>query len=299
MSKEHPYLGVNWILNIFYDPCDPQPWIYIELLFPAILLAIWEYIVPSWKDVIDYTTGKSWTKHGRMNIGPDAFTPPTWSARGLRFLFFAAEHLDKFAWQFMVFELFKDAYLKWHSMVLNLGGCEVDPERVWGRSKIPSDGRPTNHEWQGGVTWITEEGNQIPFVGPRVQIDANGTGTMMVVGLFTTLLGAQLRVEQRIINIDTGEVLDFHQDPPVDPTADNKAGMVHTVYHNNGTAPVILEHQVRLMEDQSPLVWMCNGGFCSMSHTKGYAKVTGPGLPYIHLEIPDRTHTPKPYKPKS
>jgi len=58
VSKEHPYLGVNWILNIFYDPCDPQPWIYIELLFPAILLAIWEYIVPSWKDVIDYTTGK-------------------------------------------------------------------------------------------------------------------------------------------------------------------------------------------------------------------------------------------------
>jgi len=299
MSKEHPYLGVNWILNIFYNPCDGKPWIYIELLFPAILLAIWEYLQPGWKDIVQYATGKSWLKHGRVNLGPGALEQPTFASRGLRFLFAAAEHLDRFAWQFMVLELFKDTYIKWHSMVLNLGGCDPSVERTWGRSTIPSDGRPTNHEWQGGVTWITEEGNQVPFVGPRVQIDANGTGSMTVVGQFFPLIGAQLRVQQRIVRLDTGDVLDHDEDGPIDPAKTNQGSMVHAVFHNTGTEPVIIEHQVRLMEGQEPLVWLCGGGFCSMSHSKGYQKITGPGLPYVALDVPNRTHTRKPYLPKT
>src|SRR5262245_37366649 len=114
MAKLKRVVGINWIAFLFYNPCDSPAWIWLELAFPAVILGIWDYITPGWKDDIQYLTGKSWLKHGKQNIQAHELNEAKWSTKGLRWMFEAAEELDKRAWQFMVFEVAYNAWMLWH-----------------------------------------------------------------------------------------------------------------------------------------------------------------------------------------
>lgn len=283
MAKISRKVGINWIISIFYNPCDSLPWIYLEIAFPAIIFAIWEYIFPGWKDAIQYSTGKSWLKHGKQNISAAAVEEATYSGKGLRFLFEAAEELDKRAWQFMVFEVAFDAYILWHSVLKSIGPCDPDLDRISGSSKLPVDGRPTNYDWQIGPTYITQQGDLRPYLGGYITVDANHWCAWTEIDIYKNFIsGEKLRVRDRWRVVETGQILASYE-PPLDISNDKEANFTHIMYNNpTGSAQTII-HEIQLIEGQFPLVWYCSNGFCSETIGR---RGTGKRLGVLYEDVP-------------
>ena len=266
MAKIRQTPNINWIVRAFYNPCDSPAWIWIECAFPAALLAIWEYLQPGWKDIVDYASGHTWVKHGKQNIGAQALKEPTWKARGVSALFEAAEELDKRAWQIMVLELLFGAYIRWHSMVWSMGPCDTTLLAASGKSKLPIDGRPTNYDWQTGVTYFTEQGTMVPYIGQSLTVQPGAWCYWVEFSHFSAFItGQPLKVEVRIIRQDTGQpVWEYSQ---ADQDLDSNDGAEYRLFHvNKEQHPITFISEVRLLEGQFPLVWSCESGFCAMGY---------------------------------
>lgn len=293
-------VGTNWIRDLYYDPCDPDPWIFIELAFPAVIQAIWEYIQWDWEDYYEAVRGKSWQKDLKGRIRASHWQPPKWVSRGTMFLFIAEAGVQRLGWMLMVAEILADAFIRWASLIASLPKCDETINRDWGRSKSPIDGRPLNHEWQVGAAWTTEAGTMFPYVYSTFTVPARGAAYFTTFQRYASFpVGTELKVETRLVCLTDNTVL--FQAPPNDPADEqNRSSAIHGKVRNQSDSPKTYQFQVRLIEGQSPLVWNCVGDFISVSIFEAFPKVPDMSLPYVPLPQPNRrTANKRPYNRKN
>lgn len=281
-------LGANWIRKIEYDPCDPNPWIYIELAFPAIIQAIWEYIQWDWEDYIEHGTGKTWQKRAKKQVKANKWQPPKAASRGIMFLFLAEAGVQRFLWMFLVAEIAVNAFIRWSSLIMNLPECNTEIRSIWGRSESPLDGRPLHFDWQRGPAWALEEGTMFPYIQPNFVIPPGGAAMYCTFQRYANFItGEELVVKTRLVRLRDGYPID--EAPPNDPTDDNKrsSAMVGKI-KNDRDFPEEYEFQVQLGGGQFPLVWACIGDFCSLRIFEPYPAIPTISMPYTPLEQPKR-----------
>lgn len=281
-------VATNWIRDLYYDPCDPDPWIYVELAFPALIHALWEYLQWDWEDLYEGTRGTSWQKDLKGVIRGTHWQPPKVVSRGVMFLFIAEAGIQRIGWMFMVAEIVADAFIRWASLIASLPKCNEEVTSEWGRSKSPIDGRPLSHSWMVGPSWTIEAGTMGPYIGARFVIPPGGAAYYTTFQRYQPFpFGSDLVVQTRLICIDDGKVHD--EAPPNDPDSeDNKASALHGKVRNTADTPKTMEFQVKLMDGQNPLVWHCVGDFVSIRIFQRRQSLPTIGLPYIPLAQPSR-----------
>lgn len=290
-------LGTNWVRDLWYDPCDPDPWIFLELAFPAVIQAIWEYIQWDWEDLFEATTGESWQKKVKKKIKANKWQPPKAMSRGVMFLFLAEAGVQRIAWMFMVAEIVANAFIRWSTLIASLPECNEEVVSDWGRSESPIDGRPLSHDWMIGPSWAVEAGNMFPYIGARILVPAGGSVYYTTFQRYAPFpFGEELIVTTRLINEETGEPID--EAPPNDPNdPKNRSSALHGKYRNTGPIAHHVVFQVRLADGQNPLVWHCIGDFVSVRVFAPSEKLPTITLPYVPLDQPSRKHAKKrPYK---
>lgn len=291
MSKVN--LGVNWVRDLWYDPCDPDPWILLELAFPAVIQAIWEYVQWDWEDYVEVATGKPWQKHLKKKIKANKWQPPKAMSRGVLFLFIAEAGVQRLAWMFLVAEIIANAFIRWSSLLASLPECNEEVTSAWGRSESPLDGRPLNYSWMSGPEWATEAGNIFPYVPSKFTIPAGGAAYYATFQRYAAFIsGTELKVVTRLIRVHDGKVL--NSAPPNDPDdPKNRSSAMYGKVRNTDGEDRTYEFQVMLLPGQTPLVWHCVGDFVSLRIFEPSAMMPTISLPYIPLPQPDRRHTPR------
>jgi hypothetical protein len=284
-------VGTNWIRDLWYDPCDPDPWIIVELAFPALIQAIFEYVQWDWEDYVEVGTGKPWQKHFKQKIKANKWQPPKAISRGVLFLFVIESSIQRIAWMFLVAEIIANAFIRWSSLIYSLPACNAEAKRDWGRSETPLDGRPFNYDWQDGSSWVTEAGTMFPYIYPDFTVPAGGAATYATFQRYANFItGEELIVKTRIIRVRDGYPID--EAPPNDPSSkENRSSAMAGRIKNTSDQAEEYRFQVQLQGGQFPLVWACIGDFVSVSI---YDPDTNPEsliLPYIPLPQPDRRHS--------
>jgi len=292
-------LGTNWIRDLWYDPCDPDPWIFLELAFPALVHAIWDYIQWDWEDLYEGTRGKSWQKDAKNVVKAKKFQRPTAMSKGLWLLFLAEAGVQRIGWMFLVAEIVANAFIRWSSLILSLPECNEEVTSLWGRSTSPIDGRPLSHDWMVGPSWTVEAGTMFPYIGARFVIPPGGSvyyTTFQRYAVFVT--GTELIVTTQLVCIDNGTVYD--ESPPNDPNDEkNRSSALHEKVNNATENPLTMEFQVKLAEGQNPLVWNCIGDFVSIRIFEAHTNIPKITLPYLSLPQPSRrTAKPRPWNKK-
>lgn len=234
--------------------------IFAEAFLPVFLFGLWTVISPGWKDFIRMGTGRSWSHHARRYFEEVEKTEQNWLTKTGRTLGTIAAPLDRALWWCAAVEGATFIMTHWVSMAWRLNPCPAPGDSLWGKSKLPLDGRPTNYDWQTGPSFIAEEGNIVPFISPNVQIQPGETGTLMIGARFEGFLDHQpLAVDMRIVDED-GNVQDFdtydgeHYD-------DRFNGPMCYARIDGGAVHRSLRCEVRLHEGQSPLVWAAFAGY--------------------------------------
>lgn len=281
-------VATNWIRDIYYDPCDPNPWIYLELAFPALIQALWEYLQWDWEDYYEGVRGKSWQKDAKMVIRGSKFQPPKAMSRGLMFLFIAEAGIQRIGWMFLVAEIVANAFIRWSSLILSLPKCNEEVTSEWGSSRSPIDGRPLNHDWMVGPSWTIESGNMFPYIGARWNVPPGGAVYYTTFQRYANFFsGAELRVTAQIVDIDTGDVVATA--PPNDPNDPaNRSSAMHGKIRNPTAGTKRYEYQVKLDPSENPLIWHCIGDFISVRIFQANMVEEKINLPYIGLPQPSR-----------
>jgi hypothetical protein len=289
-------ISSNWIREIYFDPCDPDPWIYLELAFPALIQALWEYVQWDWEDYIEHTTGKPWQKHARNHIRNGHWQPPKAISRGVSFLFIAEAGIQRLGWMFMVAEIVANAFVRWSSLVLSLPQCNEEYASGYGRGSEPLDGRPLTHDWMTGPSWVCEAGDMFPYIGARWIVEAGGAVYYTTFQRYANFFsGEELIVNTRIIRLSDGKVM-AEGEPNVPSDPNKRSASMHGKIRNTSEVNVEYEFQVRLADGQSPLIWHCIGDFVSVRFFGKKDKTPKIYLPYISTPQPSR-RTAKPRKP--
>lgn len=286
-------VGTNWVRDLWYDPCDPNPWIFLELAFPALIQAIWEYIQWDWEDYYENIRGKSWQKDMKTVVTASKWQPPKAVSRGTMFLFLAEAGVQRIAWMFMVAEIVADAFIRWCSLIASLPECNETITSDWGSSKSPIDGRPLSRDWMIGPSWTTEAGTMFPYIGATWTVPAGGavyyTTFQRYANFFT---GKELKVITRIVDVESGNpIAEAPVNDPDDPQ--NRSSAIHGKYRNAGLLPKTFNFEVKLVDETNPLIWHCIGDFISVrifAPSEVPPKLT---LPYIPTFQPSRRHAKK------
>lgn len=293
-------ISTNWVRELYYDPCDPDPWIYLELAFPCLIQAIWGYIQWDWEDYIEHGTGKTWQKRAKQQIKGNKWQPPKAISRGVAFLFIAEAGIQRIGWMFLVAELVADAFIRWASIVANLPACNEIITSTWGRSKSPIDGRPLNWDWSPASTWTIEAGTMFPYIHAQWTVPAGGAAYYTTFQRYANFLsGAELKVSMRVVRIHDGvEVSPVTSNDPSDPLKRSVA--MHGKVRNLDDVARTYEMQVKLDGSEHPLVWHCVGDFVSLRIFERTEVMPTIGLPYVVLDQPKRRHSsPRPRKKKN
>lgn len=292
-------VGTNWIRDLYYDPCDPDPWILVELAFPAVIQALWEYLQWDWEDFYEGTRGRSWQKDGKVIITGSKWQPPKAVSRGVLFLFLAEAGVQRIAWMFMVAEIIADAFIRWASLVASLPACNVEVTSDWGRSQSPIDGRPYSTDWMTGPSWTVEAGTMFPYIGARITVPPGGAFYYTTFQRYQPFpFGDDLVVVTRLVCIDDGKVVD--EAPPNDPNdPQNRSSALTGKLQNPSNVAKTYQFEVKLADSRIPLVWHCVGDFVSLRVFNRREEAPTIGLPYIPLPQPSRrTAKPRPWDKK-
>lgn len=234
--------------------------VFAACFLPVAMWGVWTIISPGWKDFIRMGTGRSWSHHARRYFEDVEKTEQNWITKTGRTLGTIAAPLDRALWWCAVVEGVSFIVTQWVSMAWRLNPCPEPGDDLWGKSKLPIDGRPTDYEWQVGPSFVAEEGNIVPFITPVVGIRPGETGTLMIGARFESFLGGEpLAVDMRIVDED-GVVLDSDTFDGV-PYDDKFNGPMCYARINGGAVIRYLTCQVRLHEGQHPLVWAAKAGY--------------------------------------
>jgi len=286
-------LGTNWIRDLYYDPCDPNPWILVELAFPALIQAIWEYIQCDWEDYIEHGTGKSRQKRLKNQLRANKWQPPKAISKGVMFLSLAEAGIQRLGWMFLVAEIAAGAFIRWSSLVMSLPECNVEVTSTWGRSESPIDGRGLSFEWGIGPSWTLEEGTMFPYIHADFTIPAGGAAYYTTFQRYANFItGEELKVSTRLVRSSDNRVVNqADENDPADKL--RRSSALHGRLKNNTPGPVGYRFEVRLSPGQFPLVWQCIGDFCSLRIYEAHEVIHAPMLPYVALEQPRRRHAQK------
>jgi hypothetical protein len=290
-------ISTNWIRDIYYDPCDPNPWVLVELAFPALIQAIWEYIQWDWEDYIQHGTGKTWQKRAKTKLKANKWQPPSAMSRGVLFLFLVEAGVQRLGWMFMVAEIIANAFIRWASLVMSLPACNETITSTWGRSESPIDGRPLSWEWSPGSTFVCEEGTMFPYIHPRWTVPPGGSAYYTTFQRYANFFsGAELKVRTRIVRTRDGYPI--NETPWNDPSKPTeRSSALHGKIRNTADLPEEFEFQVQLADSEFPLVWHCIGDFVSVRIFEPHQQMPQLGMPYIPLDQPKR-RTAQPRKQK-
>jgi len=281
-------LGVNFIVDIWYDPCDPDPWILVEIALPCILQAIWEYLQPDWEDWIEWTTGKTWQKHLRKHINLGKWKEARWIDRFLIFLFVAEAGVQRLGWIFLVAEITANAFIRWSSIVMTLPGCDEAFNKQWGKSKTPIDGRPLNHDWSNASIFLTEQGTLLPYIQASYEIQPGDTFQYLTFQLYANYFtGEPLRVALRIREIHTGKIL-AETPMATEPPSPGHAPSIKGRFRNESDAVWLISVEVQLNSQDNPILWHCAQGFAYVAIYSHSSKQFPSALPYIGTPVPSR-----------
>jgi len=281
-------ISTNWIRDLYYDPCDPDPWIYLELAFPALIQAIWEFIQWDWEDFYEGTRGKSWQKDVKGVIKNVHWQPPKSVSNFTKFLFIAEAGVQRLGWMFMVAMITANAFIRWASLITNLPQCNETITSVWGRSTSPLDGRPYNADWMQGPVWSIEAGTMFPYVPAQFTVPPGGAAYYTTFQRYAVFVsGSELKVQTRLIEVESGAtVAESPVNDPSDP--ENRASSLHGKVKNPGPFGRSYEFQVKLADGQHPLVWQCIGDFVSLRIFDAHEGLPTISLPYLPLPQPSR-----------
>jgi len=293
-------ISTNWVRDLYFDPCDPDPWIYVELAFPCLIQALWGYVQWDWEDYIEHGTGKTWQKRAKQKLKGNKWQPPKAIARGVSFLFLVEAGIQRIGWMFLVAELVADAFIRWASIIANLPACNEEITSQWGRSESPIDGRPLYYTWAPASTWTLEAGTMFPYIHPRWTVPAGGAAYYTTFQRYANFItGAELKVKMRIVRIHDGYVID--ESPTNDPSDPLKRSVsLHGKMRNTDDIPREYEMQVQLDGSETPLVWNCVGDFVSLRVFERTERMPTIGMPYVVLDQPKRRHSsPRPRTKKN
>jgi hypothetical protein len=155
---EPPANQVNFVKKIETFFCGVQPWVMVELAFPAALSAFVTIIEPNDKMWIRYLTGGSWL-HGIKQLAKDVKkVDPTFELPGGKYVFKFIELEDYASWYLFLGEVVYDAYLWWHSRIYKITPrCNV-PLGEYAYSTVPIYGNIWNPGPGPGMGWFAQQG---------------------------------------------------------------------------------------------------------------------------------------------
>lgn len=234
--------------------------VFAEAFLPVLMFGVWTVISPGWKDIVRMATGRSWSHHARRYFEDVEKTKENWITKTGRILGEIAPVLDRALWWCAVIEGVHFTLSNWVSMAWQLHPCPEPGDDLWGTSKLPFDGRPTNYDWQPGPSFVAQDGNITPFIVPDVHIPPGATGTLMIGARFESFIGSEpLAVSMRILD-ENNNVLD-QDDFDGKPYDDRFNGPMVYARRYSGATASRLRCEVRLHEGQSPLVWSAVTGY--------------------------------------
>lgn len=258
----------NYLVRAEATCLGPTLLVFAEAFLPVLMWGVWTVISPGWKDFIRMGTGRSWSHHARRYFTEAEKTEQNWITKTGRTLGAIAGPLDRALWWCALIEGVHFTVTHWVSMAWRLQPCVEPGDDLWGTSKLPIDGRPTNYDWQPGPSFVAEDGNIVPFIVPDIQFGGDDTATLMIGARFEGFVSHEpLAVSMRIVD-ENGTVLD-QDDYDGTPYDDRFNGPMCYARRYAGGFRSNLRCEVRLHEGQTPLVWAAFGGYIGVKVSRG------------------------------
>jgi hypothetical protein len=250
---------VGKIHSVLMVPCAAPPQIWVKAMAPALLTAFITLIPAGWKNDIKMATGKSWLKHLRIYVRDADIVTPSFYDGALETMFELAEWADKSVWYMFLASVTLDFLLDWTSLVWEMAGCAEHDDNLIVSGDQPNGNIPLVGEWMQGPEW-----NQtFPTYGaPQASsylLGAYGTGSMMAVLNYHTLMDYGCAFEMRYVWRSTGQTIAQSGISQAAATTGHSAFLSANPVNPYG-APAWVDMQVRRTDDSgSSFVYPKNG----------------------------------------
>lgn len=205
--------NVGFGLHIKIFPCSIDPFVALDLAWPAACKAFAQYVSPNEKSAIKDFTGRSWLKSFKL-LGEDAIelveVEDTLGTKALRFLWRILELEDQAIFWLWIVGLAFDTFVEWSTQVYEASGCLPAPDHHWIRSGSNDCVYAPNADWQNACAWTncyTSYGSQTS-AGYRCGGVEDQFWSVIWQSEWGDFGGHPIATEQRLVEADSGQVLD-------------------------------------------------------------------------------------------
>jgi hypothetical protein len=212
---------IGKLRRFLVDPCAPSFQVLAEAVVPAALKAFWTIVDPNYKEIIRWTTGKSWLCNVKAAAHELTKGEPEGESLGLRFAFTLSEVVDYASWYLFLADVAGEFFINWSTQVMKMTNCHLQPGTRRGYSSTPYHVAATNGEWS--EPWDFFYGAPDFPIGVPTNVDLYPGDWCTFSGFvrYEDGFGNQYPSATRIINLTTGQVYD----------ADTQAGSLDPKHH--------------------------------------------------------------------
>lgn len=234
---------------------------FAQAIVPTAFSAVWTVYSPGWKDTVKFVSGRSWSHSIRKFADEVEDATPNWFTKTGKWFSTTLPFLDATLWWMAVIDGEQEFLTRWVSMSIGVKPCGDEKPGVYGKSKIPIDGRPGNLEWQNGPAFLTEEGDIGTFMTAELNIPKGNVGYFACFAIFKGILGG----DPLGVTMELRDEWDQVLDSDIFDGVDEGPGMpgpgcfakVEAIYGDS-----VIRCRVKLNGPDYPLVWFATSGSC-------------------------------------